>query len=142
MCGHTTLLQPHHLPSQPDVTLYPPLPDLSSVQAHTPSSVWATALESLRMWLHEVLRVLPLGGCATPPLWVGDEWIFCWNGPVPQQDPPCPPLHGLPLRYTRSPTGTWIMGLPAPTAPLIAAPICPSCVRPCPHTATIVSHVT
>ena len=26
--------------------------------------------------------MVPPGGCATPPLWVGDEWIFCWNGPV------------------------------------------------------------
>ena len=59
-----------------------------------------------------------------------------------QQDPPGPPLHGLPVRYTRSPTGTWIPGLPAPVTALMAAPVCPSSARPYPHTAPIVSHVT
>ena len=109
VCGHSTLLQPYHLPTAPGVALSPPLPDLYSLLARIPGSVWAAALGSLRLWLQEVLRVVPLGGCATPPLWIGEEWIFCWDGPGPQAIPANPPLYGFPPLYTRSASGTWVL---------------------------------
>ena len=95
----------------------------------------------MRSWLQEVLRVVPPGGCATPPLWIGEEWIFCWDGPGPQAIPANPPLYGLPVLYTRSASSTWVLTPPAPAAVLVAASVCPSCARPYPHNAAIAALV-
>ena len=83
----------------------------------------------------------PPGGCATPPMWIGDEWIFCWDGPEPQAIPASPPLYRVPVLYTRSARGTWVLTPPAPAAVLVAAPVCPSCARPYPHIAAIAAFV-
>ena len=132
------------------LTTYPPRPVLrsalpiltyNSYLPGPPASFWAAAVGSLRLWLQEVLRVVPPGGCATPPLWVGDEWIFCWDGPEPQALPASPPLYGLLVLYTRSTSVTWVLSPPAPAAVLVAAPICGSCSRPYPHVAAIAALV-
>ena len=121
-----------------------PLPILHSLLARTPSSIWAAALGALRLWLQEVFSVVPPGGCTTPPLPCGWGTSGCFaTKAVHHIGPPplCPPHYRLPLMYTRRPTGTWVLGLPAPAAALVAALVGPSCARPYPHTAAVISHV-
>ena len=52
------------------------VPEIDGVLAAVPGPLRAIALNGLQLWIARLLRVVPHGGCATPPLCVASTLVY------------------------------------------------------------------